>query len=67
MSYILAREGHPPFVLTADNAREYLDPSISITETRKHSLAALIRIPKIARYFARFLKEQADRKYLIAS
>jgi len=66
MSYILAREGRPPFVLTADNAQAYLDPSSLITETRKHSLAALFRIPKIKRYFANFLKEQADQKYLIA-
>jgi hypothetical protein len=66
MSYILARDGCPPFVLTADNARAYLDPSTLITETRKHSLVALFRIPKITRYFAKFLKEQADRKYLIA-
>ena len=67
MSYILAREGRPPFVLTAENAKAYLDPSTLITETRKHSLVALFRIPKIKRYFAQFLKEQADRKYLIAS
>jgi prophage maintenance system killer protein len=67
MSYILAREGRPPFVLTADNARAYLDPSTVITETRKHSLAALFRIPKIKRYFAQFPKEQADRKYLMSS
>jgi len=66
MSYILAREGRPPFVLTADNARAYLDPSSLITETREHSLVALFRIPKIKRYFANFLKEQADQKYLIA-
>ncbi len=66
MSYILAREGRPPFVLTADNAQAYLDPSSLITETRKHSLVALFRIPKIKRYFANFLKEQADQKYLIA-
>ena len=67
MSYILAREGRPPFVLTADNAKAYLDPSTLITETRKHSLVALFRLPKIKRYFAKFLKEQSDRKYLIAS
>jgi prophage maintenance system killer protein len=67
MAYILAREGRPPFVLTAENAKAYLDPSTLITETRKHSLVALFRIPKIKRYFAQFLKEQADRKYLIAS
>ncbi len=67
MSYVLARDGRPPFVLTADNAKAYLDPSTLITETRKHSVVALFRIPKITRYFAKFLKEQADRRYLIAS
>jgi len=64
MSYILAREGRPPFVLTAANAKAYLDPSTLITETRKHSLAAVFRLPKIKRYFAKFLKEQADLRYL---
>jgi hypothetical protein len=37
-----------------------------IAETRKHSLAALFKIPKIKRDFAKFLKEQADQKYLMA-
>jgi hypothetical protein len=64
MSYILAREGRPPFVLTAANAKAYLDPSTLVTETRKHSLVAVFRLPKIKRYFAKFLKEQADPKYL---
>ena len=66
LSYILAREGRPPFVLTAANAKAYLDPSTLITETRKHSLRAF-RIPKIKRYFAKFLKEQSDQNYLIAT
>ena len=67
LSYILAREGRPPFVLTAENAKAYLDPSTLITETRKHSLDALFKIPKIKRYFAKFLKEQSDQNYLIAT
>ncbi len=67
MSYILAREGRPPFVLTAASAKAYLDPSTLITETRKHSLVAVFRLPKIKRYFAKFLKENADRKYLISA
>ncbi len=66
MSYILAREGRPPFLLTAANAKAYLDPSALIKETRKHSLVAVFRLPKIKRYFAEFLKEHADRKYLVA-
>jgi hypothetical protein len=67
MSYILARDGRPPFVLTAANAKAYLDPSTLITETRKHSFVAVFKLPKIKRYFAEFLKEQADRKYLMAT
>jgi hypothetical protein len=65
MSYILAREGRPPFVLTAANARGYLDPSTLVTETRKHSLVAMVRLPKIKRYFAKFLRDHSDRNYLI--
>jgi len=65
MSYILAREGYPPFVLTAENAQAYLDPSTLITKTRKKSVAMLYRMPRIKRYFAEFLREQADPKYLL--
>ena len=67
MSYILAREGFPPFVITTENARAFLDPSTLVTETRKRSVVALFRLPKITRYFAEFLKKQADQRYLLAS
>jgi len=67
MSYILAREGHPPFVLTVENAKAYLDPSTLITKTRKKSIAMLYRMPRIKRYFAEFLREQADPKYLLSA
>jgi hypothetical protein len=66
MSYILAREGFPPFVITTENARAFFDPSTLVTETRKRSYIALFRLPKITRYFAEFLKQQADPRYLIA-
>jgi hypothetical protein len=65
MSYILACEGRPPFVLTATSAKAYLDPSTLVTEIRKHSLVAAFKLPKIKRYFAKFLKEHADGKYLL--
>ena len=66
MSYILAREGRPPFVLTAANAKGYLDPSTLVTETRKPSIVAMFRLPKIKRYFATFLEEHSDRNYLVS-
>jgi hypothetical protein len=65
MSYILTREGHSPFVLTVENAKAYLGPSTLITRTRKKSIAMLYRMPRIKRYFADFLREQADAKYLL--
>jgi prophage maintenance system killer protein len=65
MSYILTREGRPPFVLTAADAKAYLDPSTLITETRKHSLVGTFRMRRIKGHFAKFLKKQSDRKYLI--
>ncbi|CAL1238827.1 conserved protein of unknown function [Candidatus Methylocalor cossyra] len=65
MSYLLAREGKPPFVLTVENALAYFNPSAVITKTRKKSLAMLFRLPKIKSRFAAFLKEQADDSYLL--
>ncbi|HSO41547.1 MAG TPA: hypothetical protein VLR47_01670, partial [Rhodospirillales bacterium] len=38
MSYLLVRDGKPPFVLTSETARGYFDPSTLITKTRKSSL-----------------------------
>jgi hypothetical protein len=64
MSYILARGGDPPFVLTSENAKASFDPSTLMTRTRKKSIAMLYRMPQIKRHFANFLKEQADPKYL---
>ncbi len=65
MSWVLAVEGKPPFVLTVDNARAYFDPSAVITKTRKKSFGALFRIPKINSHFAEFLQSQADERYFL--
>jgi Uncharacterized conserved protein len=64
MSYLLARDGKPPFVLTVDNAKAYFDPSTVITKTRKHSVAMLYRMPRIKSSFADFLKDQASKRFL---
>ncbi|NJO54396.1 MAG: hypothetical protein HC829_05720 [Bacteroidales bacterium] len=65
MSYLLAREGRPPFVLTVDNARAYFDPSTLVTRTNKGSFRMLYRMPKIKRYFAAFLKDHANLAYIL--
>ena len=67
MSYILASEYRPPFVLTVDNARGYFDPSTLITKTKKSSFAMIYRMPGIKKNFAAFLKEQASDAFLATS
>jgi hypothetical protein len=66
MSYILARDGHPSFVLTVDNAKAYFDPSTLITKKKKKSLTLLFEMPRIKRNFAEFLNSQANVRYLQA-
>jgi prophage maintenance system killer protein len=65
MSYMLAREGKPPFVLSVDNAKAYFDPSTLMQATRRQSLRMLIRLPKLRDRFASMLKDTADSSYLI--
>lgn len=64
MSYILAREGQPPFVLSVENAKAYFDPSSLVKDTRRHSLGMLIGLPKLKKRFARLLRENGARRYL---
>lgn len=64
MSYILAREGRPPFVLSVDNAKAYFDPSTLAKETKKRGVGMLIRLPKLKKRFAKLLKEEADERFL---
>jgi hypothetical protein len=65
MSYLLVRDGEPPFVLTAENAKGYFDPSAVLTKTRKSSLAMLFRMPKAKKYFGEYLKSHADGRHLL--
>ena len=64
MSYILAREGNAPFVLTIENARSYFDPSTTVKETKKSARTLLMKLPRIKKRFAEFLRHQANRDYL---
>jgi hypothetical protein len=64
MSYILARDGQPPFVLTVDNAQAYFDPSTLITKKKKKSLSLLFEMPRLKRQFSDFLISQQNPKYL---
>jgi prophage maintenance system killer protein len=64
MSYLLAREGKAPFVLSAQNAKAYFDPSTLIKDTHKNWATQLVRLPKINKRFARFLEKNAEKSSL---
>jgi hypothetical protein len=64
MSFILAREGKAPFVLTVENALAYFDPSTLVKETNKTPATLLMKLPRMKKRFARFLEAQADGRYL---
>jgi hypothetical protein len=66
MSYVLLRDGLPPFVLSVDNATAYFEPSTTLRGIRKHSPAALFRLPGIRRRLAALLRAHADGRYLLA-
>jgi hypothetical protein len=65
MSYILVRQGQPPFALTVDNAKVHFKLSMLITHTKKHGLPTLFRLPKLKKNLARFLQEHIDEKHLL--
>jgi len=64
MSYILARDGQAPFVLTVDNALAYFNPSTLVKATKKTATTLLTKLPGMKKRLASFLRDQADRRYL---
>jgi hypothetical protein len=67
MSYLLAREGRPPFVLTANNAREFFNPSSAIKKAKKHSMSMRLQMPGLGRAFAAYLERQANPSFLLST
>jgi hypothetical protein len=67
MSYLLAREGRPPFVLTANNAREFFNPSSVIKKTKKRSMSMRLNMPGLGRAFAAYLERQANPSFLLST
>ena len=58
MSYLLAKEGHPPFVLNLSNAKAYFDSSALIKNMPRNSLSRLYHLPRLKVRIADFLKNQ---------
>ena len=65
MSYLLAREGEPPFVLSRANARAYFEPSLLAKETRRNGLDGLTEVPRLKRAVARLLERTSDSRHLL--
>lgn len=66
MSYILARRGHPPFVLTVDGAKDFFEWSTLLSVKRKSGFLLRWQMPSLTRDFAEFLIAQADPRFLRA-
>ncbi|MVF11474.1 hypothetical protein FT643_04885 [Ketobacter sp. MCCC 1A13808] len=67
MSYLLCKNGKPPFVLSVDNARAHFDPSSLAKGMHKHGVRSLLMIPKLKKRLARNLKQSAVPDYLLSS
>lgn len=66
MSYVLVREGQPPFVLSVDNAAAYFDLSAAIRDLAKTGPAMFVRQLVLRRRLAALLVGQAHLRYLLA-
>ncbi len=65
MSYLLAREGQPPFVLTRKNAKGFFDPSSVVKKTKKKQFVGEIKFKRLTRDFAKFLLLQKNPDFLV--
>ncbi len=67
MSYLLTREGQPPFVLTRKNAKGFFDPSSVVKKTKKRQFIGEIKFKRLTSDFARFLLSQKNFDFLVSS
>ena len=65
MSYILAKEGKPPFVLSPTNAKAYFESSARVKKIPRNSLSRLFRLPRLKAGIANFLKDQAYAGHML--
>jgi len=60
MSYLLLRDGRPPFVLGPDDAPVYFGGSRAIRDVDKRSPIMRFRLSSVAQSLAKLLQEQSD-------
>jgi hypothetical protein len=66
MSYVLVRQGQPPFVLTPENAEAYFEISAALRDIARHGPAIRFRLPALVARLSGLLAEDAGRRHLIA-
>ena len=66
MSYVLVRQGQPPFVLTPENAEVYFELSADLRDTARHGPATRFRLPALVARLSGLLAENTGRRHLIA-
>lgn len=66
ISYVLARRGLPPFVLTKDRAKKFLNLTASVTAYDKNSMLARLSLLEIRRRMARFIEDSLEERHLLA-
>ncbi len=67
MSYMLARENRPPFVLTEKNARAFFDPASVFKKSSRRTVVMKMKMPGLTRAFSEFLEGQANKAFLANS
>jgi len=65
MSFILVWSGRPPFVLSADAAPAYFDPSVSISHLDKKSPTTYFQLSRVRDRIATLLIEHSDPRHLL--
>lgn len=65
VSYMLVRDGHPPFVLAPKNAKRLLDQSKRIGALKKNSLGMLFRFASIRNDLAGIFRDNLKPRHLI--
>jgi prophage maintenance system killer protein len=63
VSYMLGREGYPPFVLMPDNAKELLDQSRSISDLKRYGFSTLIQTPRLCNQLAATLRAGVEQRH----
>jgi hypothetical protein len=67
VSFLLVREGQPPFVLTKKNAKGFFDPSSLMRKTKKRKFVEQFKFRRLTREFAEFLDKQKRTEFLLSS